>query len=154
MYNSAKPFKAIKRMLMSLQITKHIYLHISRRLSKHHWCLREHREIFFIKRYFEEKFLCSTKCLRLNLKLEKTSKWTWDYPICWPWVFFFLIPPWWSTLPFPNSYPWTMNIKAVFVKGKINPFKYWDKIIAWLKSKERSTRLQSAVKWKGEQWVI
>lgn len=69
-------------------------------------------------------------------------------------VFFFLIPPWWSTLPFPNSYPWTMNIKAVFVKGKINPFKYWDKISAWLKSKERSTRLQSAVKWKGEQWVI
>lgn len=68
--------------------------------------------------------------------------------------FFFLIPPWWSTLPFPNSYPWTMNIKAVFVKGKINPFKYWDKISAWLKSKERSTRLQSAVKWKGEQWVI
>lgn len=67
---------------------------------------------------------------------------------------FFLIPPWWSTLPFPNSYPWTMNIKAVFVKGKINPFKYWDKILAWLKSKERSTRLQSAVKWKGEQWVI
>ena len=94
------------------------------------------------------------RAFRQHEKLEKTSRWTWDYPICWPWGFFFLIPPWWSTLPFPNSYPWTMNIKAVFVKGKINPFKYWDKILAWLKSKERSTRLQSAVKWKGEQWVI